>query len=307
MRSRVGRAAMGRGADSPAPRPRGPPPADGTCRYPPWSGSYRWAPSWPPLGVSACPPGETLLLSGTFSLESFTAPVTSACSQLFLGELSSRPRRARGSPRISHSPRSLIPITSRCLIDCTRRLVPPSAEVARVTTRRPPRIPRPLAPRPPRPSSLPPWPKRTTTRSGTASPTSESRCGAWEAWRCVPRLGPVGFSRNPRASGSIARRGEGASSPVRFRARSSPHSASSLSARYADRLLRRRHHLPRQEGEGREGGQEVTGPDANGQPARRAAKRHTTSRDEAGARLKLRARRRAVSARDPSAAIRDGR
>ena len=34
---------------------------------------------------------------------------------------------------------------------------------------------------------------------------------------------------------------------------------------------------------------------------------HTASRDEAGARLKLRARRRAVSARDPSAAIRDGR
>ena len=165
----------------------------------------------------------------------------------------------------------------------------------------------PPAPRPPRPSSRPPWPKQTTTRSGTASPTSESRCGAWEAWRCVPRLGPVGFSRNPRASGSIARRGEGASSPVSFRARSSPHRASSLSARYADRLLRRRHHLPRQEGEGREGGQEVTGPDANGQPARRAAKRHTTSRDEAGARLKLRARRRAVSARGPSAAIRDGR
>jgi len=195
--------------------------------------------------------------------------------QLFLGELSSRPRRARGSPRISHSPRSLIPITSRCLIDCMRRLVPPSAEVARVTTRRPPRTPRPLAPRPPRPSSLPPWPKRTTTRSGTASPTSESRCGAWEAWRCVPRFGPVGFSRNPRASGSIARRREGASSPASLRARSSPHGASSLSARYADRLLRRRHHLPRQEGEGREGGQEVTGPDVNGQPARRAAKRRT--------------------------------
>lgn len=249
-----------------------------------------------------------MLLSGTFSPERRPAPVTSACCQLFLGELSSPPRRARGSPCISHSPRSLIPITSRCLID-SGRLVPPSTEVARVTTstRRPPRTPRPPAPRPPRPSSRPPWPKQTTTRSGTASPTSESRCGAWEAWRCVPRLGPVGFSRNPRASGSIARRGEGASSPVSFRARSSPHRASSLSARYADRLLRRRHHLPRQEGEGREGGQEVTGPDANGQPARRAAKRHPTSRDEAGARLKLRARRRAVSARGPSAAIRDGR
>ena len=246
-----------------------------------------------------------MLLSGTFSPVK-RAGLSPPPAANFSSELSSPPRRARGSSCISHSPRSLIPITSRCLID-SGRLVPPSTEVARVTTRRPPRTPRPPAPRPPRPSSRPPWPKQTTTRSGTASPTSESRCGAWEAWRCVPRLGPVGFSRNPRASGSIARRGEGASSPVSFRARCSPHRASSLSARYADRLLRRRHHLPRQEGEGREGGQEVTGPDANGQPARRAAKRHTTSRDEAGARLKLRARRRAVSARGPSAAIRDGR
>ena len=239
-----------------------------------------------------------MLLSGTFSpvKRPGLSPPPAAN---FSSELSSPPRRARGSPCISHSPRSLIPITSRCLIETTRgRLVPPSAEVARVTTRRPPRTPRPPAPRPPRPSSRPPWPKQTTTRSGTASPTSESRCGAWEAWRCVPRLGPVGFSRNPRASGSIARRSEGASSPVSFRARSSSHRTSSLSARYADRLLRRRHHLPRQEGEGREGGQEVTGPGANGQPARR---------DEASARLKLRARRRAVSAPGPSAAIRDGR
>ena len=233
-----------------------------------------------------------MLLSGTFS------PVKRPClspppAANFSSELSSPPRRARGSSCISHSPRSLIPITSRCLIETTRgRLVPLSAEVARVTTRRPTRTPR------PRLSSRPPWPKQTTTRSGTASPTSESRCGAWEAWRCVPRLGPVGFSRNPSASGSIARRSEGASSPVSFRARSSSHRTSSLSARYADRLLRRRHHLPRQEGEGREGGQEVTGPGANGQPARR---------DEASARLKLRARRRAVSAPGPSAAIRDGR
>ena len=225
-------------------------------------------------------------------------PVTSACCQLFLGAFVASEARAgvavhftlaeESYPNHIAMPYRDYSWTTRPTLRRSRARDDPST-----TTDTPP--PRPKTPRP---SSRPPWPKQTTTRSGTASPTSESRCGAWEAWRCVPRLGPVGFSRNPSASGSIARRSEGASSPVSFRARSSSHRASSLSARYADRLLRRRHHLPRQEGEGREGGQEVTGPGANGQPARR---------DEASARLKLRARRRAVSAPGPSAAIRDGR
>ena len=183
-RSRVGRAAMGRGADSPAPRPRGPPPADGTCRYPPWSGSYCWAPSWPPLGVSASPPGETLLLSGTFS----PSKKARACH---LRLLPTFPRRAfvaseaRAGVAVhftlaeeSYPNHIAMPYrqwTTRPTLHRSRARDDPST-----TTDTPP----------PRPSSRPPWPKQTTTRSGTASPTSESRCGAWEAWRCVPRLGP---------------------------------------------------------------------------------------------------------------------
>ena len=38
----------------------------------------------------------------------------------------------------------------------------------------------------------------------------------------------------------------------------STHPSTSPSTRHADRILRRRHRLPHQEGEGREGGQEVT-------------------------------------------------
>lgn len=238
-------------------------------------------------------------------VQRWPAPVTSACSQLFLGELSSRPRRARGSPRISHSPRSLIPITSRCLIDCTRRLVPPSAEVARVTTRRPPRTPRPLAPRPPPPLKPPAMAEADDDKKWYSKPNKrESLWGlggmavrpATRPRRLFPeparvreyrpsargRFVPREFPRAFLASQRVV--------PLRAIRRSPPPSpASSTSSR--GRRTRRwtRSDRARRERTARAPRREAT---------------HTASRDEG---LKLRARRRAVSARGPSAAIRDGR
>ena len=99
--------------------------------------------------------------------------------------------------------------------------------------------------------------------------------------RFVPREFPRAFLASPRVV------------PLRTIRRSPPPSpASSTSSR--GRRTRRwtRSDRARRERTARASRREAT---------------HTASRDEAGARLKLRARRRAVSARDPSAAIRDGR
>lgn len=314
MRSRVGRAAMGRGADSPAPRPRGPPPADGTCRYPPWSGSYCWAPSWPPLGVSACPPGETLLLSGTFSVLGSSRKKSKEVPRLSpppAPNFSSESfRRLRGEARAgvaedftlaeeSYPNHIAMPYrlyaSTRPTLRRSRARDDPST-----TTDTPP--PRPKTPPPLKPPAMAEadddkkWYSKPNKREslwglgGMAVRPATRPCRLFPEparvreyrpsarGRFVPREFPRAFLASQRVV------------PLRAIRRSPPPSpASSTSSR--GRRTRRwtRSDRARRERTARAPRREAT---------------HTASRDEG---LKLRARRRAVSARGPSAAIRDGR